>query len=381
MPSQPHGGALVDRVLSEQKRVETERLLPELPTLAISEERVREVENLATGVFSPLDGFLGSRDLQAVLYKKRLANGLPWTVPIVLDVTEEEAQRYPEGGSVALLFEGKAVGVLHVAERYPIRQEEYALQVFGTTDPAHPGVADALRMRGILLAGSVDFLGAPESPFTPYRLAPRETRVLFEAKGWRTVVGFQTRNLPHIGHEALQKTALSFVDGLFVNPLIGKKKRGDFKDEVIAAAYDALLRSYYLKQYAVMAVLQMQMRYAGPREAIFHAIIRKNFGCTHFIVGRDHAGVGKFYHPYAAQEIFQEFPDLGIVPLFFTAFFYCRRCQGMANEKTCPHDEQDRNNFSGTDLRNAIVNGRDVEAFIRPEIAEVIKRFENPFVD
>ncbi|HWU36855.1 MAG TPA: sulfate adenylyltransferase [Candidatus Acidoferrum sp.] len=380
MPSIPHGGVVVNRVLTGQKRMETERLLPELPTLPISDERLREVENLANGIYSPLDGFLEKRDFEAVLYKKRLANGIPWTIPIVLDVTQDEAQRYGEGRTVALTFEGKAVGVLHLTEAYSFRQEEYALQVFGTTDTAHPGVAETFRMNRILLAGTVDFLAAPESPFAPYRLTPRETRVLFEAKGWRTVVGFQTRNLPHLGHEALQKTALSFVDGLFVNPLIGRKKRGDFKHEVIAAAYDALLHSYYLKQHAVMAVLHMPMRYAGPRDAIFHAIIRKNFGCTHFIVGRDHAGVGNFYHPYAAQEIFQEFPDLGIVPLFFTAFFHCRRCQGMANEKTCPHGAQDRNYFSGTALRQAIENGCGVETFIRPEIAEVIKRFDSPFV-
>ncbi|HWT81592.1 MAG TPA: alkaline phosphatase family protein, partial [Candidatus Methylomirabilis sp.] len=211
MPSQPHGGVLVDRVLTGQKREETERLLPDLPILPISEQQVREVENLATCVFSPLNGFLGQEDLQAVLFKKRLANGAPWTVPIVLDVTEEDARRYREGRPIALTFEGKAVGILHVTEKHTWRREEYALHVFGTTSPTHPGVADALRMKEILLAGSVDFLEAPESPFARYRLTPQETRVLFEAKGWRTVVGFQTRNLPHIGHEALQKTALSFV--------------------------------------------------------------------------------------------------------------------------------------------------------------------------
>ncbi len=380
MPSQPHGGVLVHRILQGDQREEVERLLPQFPTLALSEAQVREVENLATGVYSPLHGFLGQRDLFEVLHRKRLANGIPWTIPVVLDVSEQTAAGFREGKTIALTFAGRTMGVLHLQEKYRHGREEYALHVFGTQDPAHPGVADSLRMKEVLLAGEVDLLETMAGPFARYTLTPRETRVLFEKKGWRTVVGFQTRNLPHHGHEALQKTALSFADGLFVNPLVGKKKPGDFKDEVIAEAYDALLRNYYLKRWAVMAVLQMHMRYAGPREAIFHAIIRKNFGCTHFIVGRDHAGVGRFYHPYAAQEIFQEFPDLGIVPLFFTAFFHCHLCQGIANEKTCPHGEQDRNNFSGTELRKAILQGGEVESFLRPEVAEVIRRFENPFV-
>ncbi len=380
MPSQPHGGVLVNRVLAGPERAELERHLDGFPTLPLSEQQMREVENLAIGAFSPLEGFMARGDLEAVLSTMRLANGIPWTIPIVLDVSEQEAVRYREGRPLALTFGGKAIAILHLQEKYQANREEYALRVFGTTDIAHPGVTDALRMNPVLLGGSVDLLQIPDSPFAPYKLTPRETRVLFEAKGWRSVVGFQTRNLPHHGHEALQKTALSFADGLFVNPLVGKKKPGDFKDEVIAEAYDALLRNYYLKRWAVMAVLQMHMRYAGPREAIFHAIIRKNFGCTHFIVGRDHAGVGRFYHPYAAQEIFQEFPDLGIVPLFFTAFFHCHRCQGIVNEKTCPHGEEDRNNFSGTELRKAILQGGEVESFLRPEVAEVIRRFENPFV-
>ncbi len=175
------------------------------------------------------------------------------------------------------------------------------------------------------------------TPFDRWKLSPRETRILFKAKGWRTVVGFQTRNTPHIGHEYVQKAALTFTDGIFINPVIGKKKKGDFKDEVILASYEELIRHYYLKERAVMAILQMEMRYAGPREAIHHAIIRKNFGCTHIIIGRDHAGVGKYYHPFAAQDIFEEFPDLGIVPLFFRSFYFCRKCGSVVNEKICPH--------------------------------------------
>ncbi|MBI3989355.1 MAG: sulfate adenylyltransferase [candidate division NC10 bacterium] len=380
MLPRPHGGRLVYRVLPEKEQEEARRRAATLPALSLSEEKAREVENLATGVFSPLEGFMRKDDFQEVVAHRRLANGLPWTIPIILDVSEEEGEGLREGEEVALLFQGMPISLLSVQERYRYNKEELALQVFGTADPSHPGVAQVQVMKEVLLGGTVDLLAEPPTPFARYRLTPRETRVLFEAKGWRTVVGFQTRNVPHLGHEYVQKTALTFVDGIFVNPVIGRKKRGDFKDEVILSAYEALLKNYYLKERAVMAILQTEMRYAGPREAIFHAIIRKNFGCTHFIVGRDHAGVGNFYHPYAAQEIFDEFPDLGIMPLFFTAFFQCRRCQGVANEKTCPHEAEDRIEFSGTKLRNAMMGGGEADLLIRPEVAQVIRSFEGPFL-
>jgi sulfate adenylyltransferase len=205
--------------------------------------------------------------------------------------------------------------------------------------------------------------------------------VLFNTKGWHTVVGFQTRNVPHLGHEYVQKTALTFVDGLFINPVIGRKKAGDFKDAVILAAYEELVQHYYVRERTVMATLHTEMRYAGPREAIFHAIVRKNFGCTHFIVGRDHAGVGDYYAPYAAQEIFDDFPDLGIIPLFFTAFFYCRRCGSVAHEKICPHGVEARLDFSGTLLRQLLTDRHAPDGLIRPEVAEIILGIDNPFVE
>ncbi|MDR7459955.1 MAG: sulfate adenylyltransferase, partial [Armatimonadota bacterium] len=250
-----------------------------------------------------------------------------------------------------------------------------------TLDPAHPGVARTLAMGPYLVAGPIDLLAGLPHPFARYRLFPRETRVLFREKGWRTIVGFQTRNVPHLGHEYVQKTALAFVDGIFVNPVLGRKKPGDFRDEVILEAYEALLAHYYLRPRAVLSVLHTEMRSAGPREAVFHAILRKNFGCTHFVVGRDHAGVGSFYPPYAAQEIFDEFPDLGIVPLFFTAFFHCHRCGTVANEKTCPHPVEHRVPFSGTALRRALeAREGEAAALIRPEVAEVVRRHPAPFV-
>jgi sulfate adenylyltransferase len=379
MLSKPHGGVLVNRLLQGP---DLDRLVEEaerLPRLEVSVELARDVMNIATGLFSPLEGFMCLEDFEAVLHEGRLASGVPWTIPIVLDVFGEEVRQL--GQSVTLALRGRPFALLHLEEVYPYDKDTYARQVFGTTDHRHPGVERIQAMKDRLVGGRVSVFRELEGPFAKYNLRPLETRVLFQAKGWRTVVGFQTRNAPHLGHEYVQKTALTFVDGIFINPVIGRKKRGDFKDEVIIKAYEALLQNYYLKERAVLAILETEMRYAGPREAIFHAIIRKNFGCTHFIVGRDHAGVGDFYPPYAAQEIFDDYPDIGIVPIFFTAFFSCKKCQGVANEKTCPHGEAERVPFQGTVLRKACTSrGEAITGLIRPEVAQVIMGFPDPFI-
>ncbi len=275
---------------------------------------------------------------------------------------------------------GRPVAILHLEEKYEFDRDELAEKVFLTMDRAHPGVAKVAAMKEVLLAGSIDLLEVSPTPFDRYKLSPKETRILFKEKGWKTVVAFQTRNTPHIGHEYVQKTALTFTDGIFVNPVIGRKKKGDFKDEVILASYDELIKHYYLKERAVMAILQMEMRYAGPREAIHHAIVRKNFGCTHIIIGRDHAGVGNYYHPYAAQDIFEEFPDVGISPLFFRAFYYCKKCQSVVNEKICPHPPSEQVQFSGTKIRDLLVKGQvPPPELMRPEVAKIIMQFKSPF--
>jgi len=379
----PHGGFLVERILSPDKKEEILGKQSFLPSLTLDEDLLSDVENLATGVYSPLEGFLEEKDFRHVLDEMRLSNDLPWTIPIVLDVSEEIAAGLKEGEEILLKSEaGQVVALFHLREKYRYDKEELARKVFLTTDPAHPGVAKIKKMGPVLLAGPVDLISFRPSPFEHYRLTPKETRVLFRQKGWRQVVGFQTRNTPHIGHEYVQKTALTFVDGIFINPVIGRKKKGDFRDEVILAAYEELIRHYYLKERAVMAILQMEMRYAGPREAIHHAIIRKNFGCTHIIIGRDHAGVGNYYPPYAAQDIFDEFPDLGIVPLFFKTFYYCRRCQAVVNEKICPHPKSEHIDFSGTRIREMLLRGEvPPPELMRPEVARVIMSFENPFND
>lgn len=376
----PHGGRLISRVLVGEEREKTQGRLSELRSLPITEETAKEVQNIAHGIFSPLEGFLTRQDYFSVLNQHRLTNDLPWTMPILLDVSPDD--KLKEEHDIVLMCQDKPIAIMHVEELYEYDKEELARKVLGTTDRGHPGVAKVYGMKQLLAGGKIDLIEEVASPFSRYYLKPVETRFLFKQKGWRTVVGFQTRNVPHVGHEYVQKTALAFTDGLFINPVIGKKKSGDFKDEVILEAYQALIDNYYLKDSAVMAILPMEMRYAGPREAIHHAIIRKNFGCTHFIVGRDHAGIGNYYPPHAAQEIFAEFPDLGITPLFFKSFFYCQKCLGVMSEKTCPHGEEYHLNFSGTRIREMLIRGEAMpKELMRPEVVGVISSYQNPYVE
>ena len=379
----PHGGRLVERFLAGDKKAEALERAKSLPSLRLDEDSISDVENIATGVYSPLEGFLGRKDFRGVLDHMRLGNDVAWTVPIVLDVGEAEAAGFREGQDILLAGEsGQPLALFHLEEKYAFDREEMAEKVYRTLDPAHPGVARTRQMKPVLLGGKLDLIQAPATPFAKWHLTPKETRILFREKGWKTVVGFQTRNTPHVGHEYVQKTALTFTDGLFINPVIGRKKKGDYKDEVILTSYEELIKNYYLKGRAVMAILKMEMRYAGPREAIHHAILRKNFGCTHIIIGRDHAGVGSYYRPYAAQEIFEEFPDLQIVPLFFRSFYFCKRCNSVVNEKICPHGEADQIQFSGTKIRDMLVKGEipPVE-MMRPEVARIIMDFKQPFND
>jgi len=375
----PHGGKLVERVdFSDRKRDEAREMLK----IHVSIDEARDLGNIGHGVFSPLEGYMLREDFENVLADGRLSNDLPWTIPIVKDVSREEIEKILESEEIALFYKDTPMAILHVEEMYPYNKKEYAEKVFRTTSIEHPGVANIMKKEDYLVGGKITLLNDPPTKFPRYKLWPKETRILFKEMGWRSVVGFQTRNAPHIGHEYVQKTALTFVDGLFINPLIGKKKKGDFKDEVIIKAYETLFEHYYPKNSATLGILETEMRYAGPREAIFHAIMRKNFGCTHFIVGRDHAGVGNFYGPYEAQEIFYDYPDLGITPLFFRSFFYCKKCGGVVNEKICPHGPEHHITFSGTRIREMLLRGeKPSELMMRPEVAEIILQFDNPFVE
>ena len=380
---QPHGSKLVERVLHGEDKERALEKAKVLPSLKLNFESVSDVENISFGNFSPLEGFMGEGEYRNVLNHMRLSDDLPWPIPIVLDVEKEVAKKLKIGQEAILCNESNdPIALLHLEEKYAYNREEMAEKVFQTKDTSHPGVAKVRGMKDVLLAGKIDLIQESPTPFYNYKLKPIETRVLFKEKGWRTVVGFQTRNTPHMGHEYVQKTALTFTDGIFVNPVIGSKKKGDFKDEVILASYDELIKHYYLKERAVVAILQMEMRYAGPREAVFHAIMRKNFGCTHIIIGRDHAGVGNYYSPYAAQDIFEEFPDLGIVPLFFMSFSFCKKCNLVVNEKTCPHKPSEHINFSGTRIRELLIQGKiPPPELMRPEVAKIILGYDNPFVE
>ncbi len=379
-PPRPHGGRLVDRTTSEAEKQKKIVEFTELPSIEVGEELARDIENMATGLFSPLEGFLTRDNLHSVVKEKRLANGVAWTIPILLDVDEELLQVVGVGDEVILSGCGGFKALLSVEEVYSYDKKRLAQGIYGTLDSAHPGVAKTYHMKDHFVGGKIQLIEESQNPFRKRRLTPKETRALFAKKGWKSVAGFQTRNIPHLGHEYLQKMALNLVDGLFINPVVGKKKVGDFKDEVILNTYEALIENYYPEERVALGIFQTEMRYAGPREAIFHAIVRKNYGCTHFIVGRDHAGVGSYYPPYAAQEIFKEFPDLGITPLFFKSLFYCTKCGSVANEKTCPHAEA-RVEFSGTLLRKNLTNGESPSCFmVRPEIAKIISECDNPFV-
>ncbi len=376
----PHGGKLVDRMLKGNEREKALSEFAELPKIAIDDETLTDCFNMGNGIFSPLQGFLNRDAYLKVINEMRLPDGSPWTIPILLDVSKEDLGGAKEGGRIGLSWNGNPIAVLDVEDIYTFDKSELAKKVYGTNDTAHPGVVRTQSMKDNLVGGQISILNAGARK-QDYSFTPAETRSTFQERGWKTVVGFQTRNVPHSGHEGLQKAALNLYDGLFINPVIGKKKKGDFKDEVILGTYSALIENYYPKQRVFFGILNWEMRYAGPKEAIMHAIMRKNFGCTHFIIGRDHAGVGNFYHPFAAQEIFKEFPDLTIEPLMFPAFFYCKKCFSVANEKTCPHGRDDHLEFSGTLMRNLINNGTmPPKELIRPEVAAVIAKWKDPFV-
>lgn len=374
--AKPLGGKLVNRI--------TTKNTSGLYSFSVNEDVANDVENIADGIFSPLEGFLGQNDFESVISKGRLSNDIPWTIPIVLDVDKATGKKLKDESDVLLKNpRGNGFAVLHVKDLYSFDKEKTAKGVYGTLDTKHPGVAKTMAMNDFLVGGKIDYIKRPEDGFIrKYRKTPTETRADFEKSGWKTIVAFQTRNPPHVAHEILQKTALTTRDGLFVNPLIGKKKSGDFTDEVIIKSYEVLIENYYAKNRCKLATLHTEMRYAGPKEAIHHAIMRQNYGCTHIIIGRDHAGVGNYYSPFAAQDIFKDYSDLEITPIFFPAFFYCKKCLTFTNERVCPHGIETRDEISGTKLREMIQNGNTPSEFIlRPEVSKIIMNHNNPFVD
>jgi sulfate adenylyltransferase len=361
----PHGGTLVDRTGERPDDLES------LETVTLTSREVSDLDMLASGALSPLEGFMGKDDYERVVEEMRLANGLPWALPVCLAV-----EKSPDGDRVALADEdGRLLALLEVEETDEYDREREAENCFRTTDEAHPGVARLYGQHPLYLAGRVTVSDRPDPVFAELAMDPAETRAAFAERGWRRVVGFQTRNPIHRAHEYLTKVALETVDGLLIHPLVGDTKSDDVPAATRVACYRVLLEGYYPDDRVVLSAFPAAMRYAGPREAIWHAICRKNYGCSHFIVGRDHAGVGDYYGTYDAQLIFDEFEagELGIEPMFFEHAFWCKACGSMASTKTCPHGSDDHVFLSGTKVREMLEAGElpPVE-FSRPEVAEVL---------
>ncbi len=373
----PHGGILVNRLVTGAHRAALVAKAQSLPRIRLDERAQSDIEMIAVGAFSPLRGFAGSADYRSIVENLRLANGLPWSIPVTLQVSRAQADTLQEGTEIALVDERDTVlAILDLAERYLPNREEEVQKVYGTTDLAHPGVTAVLRGGEVYLGGDIHLLNRPDTvAFPAYHRDPAQTRALFRERGWRTVVGFQTRNPIHRAHEYITKCALEAVDGLMLHPLVGKTKSDDIPADVRMRCYEILMEKYYPQDRVLLSVYPAAMRYGGPREAIFHAIARKNYGCTHFIVGRDHAGVGNYYGTYDAQKIFDEFApgELGIQPLKFENAFFSQVTGQMGTAKTAPGGPETQVNLSGTKVREMLGKGElPPPEFSRPEVAEVL---------
>lgn len=371
-----HGGELVINQASEEERAEWLERAKSLPRLKVGSRQLADLEMLATGAYSPLGGFMKQADYLSVVNDMHLSYGLPWSIPITLSISSEQATTLREGAPVALVdARGSLQAVMVIDEKYRYDKQREASKVYRTLEEAHPGVKALSQQGDVLLGGPVRVVALQEQTFARFRFTPAQSRRMFADRGWKRVVGFQTRNPVHRAHEYIQKCALETVDGLYLHPLVGDTKEDDIPADLRMRCYEVLLEHYYPAKRVILGVLPAAMRYAGPREAVFHAIMRKNYGCSHFIVGRDHAGVGNYYGTYDAQHIFAEFDPamLGITPMFFEHTFFCRTCDAMASSKTCPHGDEQHVTLSGTRVRQMLQSGEaPPREFSRPEVARVL---------
>jgi sulfate adenylyltransferase len=373
----PHGGRLINLLVDPDRAARLVEAAEKLPRITLGEREQCDLELLTVGGLSPLTGFMGAADFHRVCDELKLTSGLPWSVPIICPAEAVVAERIETGQPIALADEhGRLLAVMTVAEKYPHDKRKEAEKVYQTSDPAHPGVAVTLAQGEVCLAGPLEVITPRHEPeFPRYRLPPAQTRAVFAERGWQTVVAFQTRNPIHRAHEYITKCALEICDGLLIHPLVGQTQRGDIPADVRMRCYEVLLANYYNPRTTFMSVLPAAMRYAGPREAIHHALMRKNYGCTHFIVGRDHAGVGNYYGTYDAQRIFDQVDPiaLGIQPLKFEHTFWCSRSGAMASDKTTNSTKDERVFLSGTVVRELLARGQRPPAeFTRPEVADIL---------
>lgn len=376
----PHGGTLVNRIMTSKDAQEARESGKSLPKIYLDAREMADLEMIGIGAMSPLTGFMGKSDYKSVVDQMYLDSGEVWTLPVTLSVNAVKRDEL-DGQEKALLIEqatDRLVGTILISEIFEYDKEHEAVNVFRTTHTEHPGVQALYDQGDYLVGGDIWLFEKPDhQDFNHYRHTPAELRQLFAENGWEYIVAFQTRNPIHRAHEYLQKCALELVDGLLIHPLVGETKSDDVPAAVRMECYETIIRKYYPKDRSQISVFPAAMRYAGPREAIFHALVRKNYGCTHFIVGRDHAGVGEYYGTYEAQEIFDEFTpeEIGITPMFFEHAFYCKECQSMASNKTCPHGREHQVFLSGTKVREKLRAGEDLpEEFTRPEVAEILRK-------